>query len=168
MQLSDEDLKVRMTEGKLKIVGFMEKNLTPNGYDLTIGEVLVPSLSSLHSEGTARISPKTWFLVSTMEFLELGPRLSGDLWIRTTWARRGIIPSFGKVDAGFKGNLTLSAFNASEEEIALPVGDTFAQITIHELGTPPSRTYPESSGTYQGQKGVTLSRSSGQGRSDPG
>jgi dCTP deaminase len=154
-------------DGKLRIEGFREDNLTPNGYDLTIGEVLVPSLDIDVKEGSVKVPPRTWFLVSTAEFLELGPRLTGDLWIRTTWARRGIIPAFGKVDAGFRGSLTLSALNASEEEVEIQVGDTFAQIIFSELRTSPSGTYGERSGTYQDQRGVTLSRSSDPGRSGP-
>jgi deoxycytidine triphosphate deaminase len=47
------------------------------------------------------------------------------------------------------------------------VGDTFAQITFHEVRTRPEATYPESSGTYQGQSGVTRARSEDQRRSEP-
>lgn len=157
-----------MIDGKLTIEEFREENLTPNGYDLTIGEVLIPSLQTSCKEGATRVPPGTWFLVSTLEFLDLGPRLAGDLWIRTSWARRGIIPAFGKVDSGFRGTLTLSALNASSQEVELRVGDTFAQITFHQLRTSPLRGYEERSGTYQDQRGVTLSRSSGPGRSGPG
>ncbi len=167
MQLSDADLRVWMMDGKLTIKGFREENLTPNGYDLTIGEIVIPSAKA-SKKGSLKVPPKTWFLISTAEFVSLGRRLSGDIWIRTTWARKGIIPSFGKVDAGFEGNLTLSAFNASEQDVAISVGETFAQITFHELRAPPSLSYPERSGTYQGQEGVTLSKSSGRRRSGSG
>lgn len=152
----------------MRIEGFREQNLTPNGYDLTIAEVLLPDLDRSVKEGKAMIPSQTWFLVGTVEYLELSPLLAGDLWIRTTWARRGVVPSFGKVDAGFQGNLTLSAFNGSGKELALPIGETFAQVTFHLLRTPASGTYGERSGSYMGQRGVTLSKPSGRSRSGPG
>ncbi len=167
MQLSDADLRVWMMDGKLKIEGFKEGNLTPNGYDLTVEEVLVPSVGKPKKKGSVKVPPQTGFLVSTAEFLELGPRLAADIWIRTTWARQGIISSFGKVDAGFRGNLTLAAFNSSDSEVEIGIGDTFAQITFHELRSAPTTTYAESSGTYQDQRGVTPPKSSGRRRSEP-
>lgn len=155
-------------DGKLQIKGFREENLTPNGYDLTVAELALPDTETSKTKGSLKIPPKTHFLVSTDEAVLLGPRLVGDLWLRTTWARRGVLPAFGKVDAGFEGTLTLSAFNASERTLEIAVGDTFAQLTFHEVRTRPEATYAESSGTYQGQSGVTPSRSGDQRRSGPG
>ncbi len=168
MQLSDADVRVWMMDGKLQIKGFRDENLTPNGYDLTVAEVALPDADTIKKKGSLKVPPKTRFLVSTEEEVHLGPRVAGDLWLRTTWARQGVLPAFGKVDAGFEGNLTLAAFNASDRPIAIGVGDTFAQITFHEVRTRPEATYPESSGTYQGQSGVTPARSSDQTRSGPG
>lgn len=167
VQLSDADIRIWMMDGKLVIRDFREENLTPNGYDLTVAEILLPATEGRTTEGTARIPPRTWFLVSTAESLALGPRLAGDLWIRTTWARQGVLPAFGKVDAGFRGTLTLSAYNASEGEVELPVGETFAQIAFHELRSRPAGTYEERSGSYQDQTGVTPARRGGRTRSGP-
>ncbi|MDG6220797.1 MAG: dCTP deaminase, partial [Candidatus Thermoplasmatota archaeon] len=82
----------------------------------------------------------------------------GHLWIRTSWARRGAISSFGVVDAGFEGTLTLSAFNGSQETIEMPIGQRFAQIVFHRLSEDAEAGYEKRSGNYQGQKGVTLAR----------
>lgn len=168
MQLSDRDIKAALATGRLRIEGFRKTNLTPNGYDLTVGEVLLRDSEEVVKEGIARISSHASFLVSTAEVVTLGPDLVGDLWIRSTWARRGFLGSFGKVDAGFDGTLTLGAFNAAGEAVELPIGETFAQITFHELVTPSERSYQDRSGTYQGQRGVTLPRSGGPARSGPG
>jgi deoxycytidine triphosphate deaminase len=62
------------------------------------------------------------------------------------------------IDAGFSGTLTFGAFNASSEPLALPIGDRFAQVVFLTLESPASETYERRSGTYQGQKGVTLGR----------
>ncbi len=142
----------------LNIEPFKEDNLTPNGYDLTIAEVSIPDKDIKVTEGKAVIPPKTWFAVSTLEVIRLGARYSGSLWIRTSFARRGVISSFGKIDAGFEGTLTLSAYNGSEKEVELDIGNTFAQIVVHELKSMPRSLYESRSGHYQGQRGVTLDR----------
>ncbi len=167
MQLSDADVRVWMMDGKLQIKGFRDGNLTPNGYDLTVAELALPDADTSKTEGSLEIPPKTRFLVSTEEEVHLGPRVAGDLWLRTTWARQGVLPAFGKVDAGFEGTLTLSAYNASERPLEIAVGDTFAQLTFHEVRSLPEATYAESSGTYQGQSGVTPARSPDRKRSGP-
>src|SRR2546422_764712 len=41
--LSDGDIRRYIAKGELRIEQFDEKNLTPNGYDVTIEEVLIPS-----------------------------------------------------------------------------------------------------------------------------
>lgn len=155
-------------DGKLQIKGFRDGNLTPNGYDLTVAELALPDADTSKTEGSLEIPPKTRFLVSTEEEVHLGPRVTGDLWLRTTWARQGVLPAFGKVDAGFEGTLTLSAYNASERPLEIAVGDTFAQLTFHEVRSLPEATYAESSGTYQGQSGVTPARLPDRRRSGPG
>lgn len=157
-----------MMDAKLRIDGFREENLTPNGYDVTIAEILIQGQEKPIKKGSAKVPPRTRFLIGTKEFFELGPRLVADIWLRTTWARQGIMSSFGKVDAGFRGNLTLGGFNASDEEVVVAVGDTFAQVTFHELRSRPTSTYDERSGNYQDQVGITPSKSSGRRRSGPG
>ena len=154
MILSDKDL----TSGKhASIEPFKDRNVTPNGYDLTISEIYVGEGENV-KQGTARIPPKTWFAISTEEYVKLNKNICGSLWIRTTWARQGIISSFGMVDAGFHGNLTLSAYNASSKTVEMPVGERFAQIVLHTLHTSAEETYEKRSGRYQGQRGVTLNK----------
>ncbi|MCJ2511846.1 MAG: dCTP deaminase, partial [Candidatus Thermoplasmatota archaeon] len=63
----------------------------------------------------------------------MGEDIAGQLWIRTSWARKGVMASFGKIDAGFEGNLTLSAFNSTREVIDVPIGETFAQVVFEKL-----------------------------------
>jgi dCTP deaminase len=155
--LSDDDIIRWRREGKLSIEPFHEENLTPNGYDLTIAEVLVGGTSGKSSKG-AQVPPLTSFAVSTEEVVALGPMVTGQIWIRTSWARRGVLASFGRVDAGFSGTLTLAAFNASPAHLKVEAGMTFAQMVFEELRTPARLPYPERSGHYQGQRGVTPPR----------
>jgi len=154
--LSDADIIDMLAKGSLKIECYQESNLTPNGYDVTVEEVYIPSTGKRFSEGTASIPGSSWFVVGTKEYLMLPPDLVGEIWIRTTWARRGVLSSFGRIDAGFHGNLTFSAYNVSKESIEVCIGDRFAQVVFSELRSPSRRSYDERSGNYQGQRGITL------------
>ncbi len=156
--LSDADVRQYLAKGEIQIDPFAEKNLTPNGYDVSVEEVVVPSAGARTNEGTARIPPTTRFAVSTQEKVRLGRHVVAQIWLRTTWARRGVIASFGMIDAGFSGTLTFGAFNAAADFLELPIGERFAQIVFLTLDSPASETYDRRSGTYQGQKGVTLER----------
>ncbi|MCK5261218.1 MAG: dCTP deaminase [Thermoplasmatales archaeon] len=156
--LSDEDIENSIKNSELGIEPFNQKNLTPNGYDLSIDEVYIKKTEKHIREGMASIPPLTWFAISTKEFVKMGPQLSSQLWIRSSYARKGILASFGKVDAGFHGTLTIGCFNSSDQEIEIPIGDRFCQIVFERLSTVPKALYNERSGTYQNQRGVTLKR----------
>jgi dCTP deaminase len=154
--LSDTDILERLKDGSLKIGSFDERSLTPNGYDVTIEEIWVPSTDQRSREGKAAVPGGAWFVIGTKEYLELPSDLVGEIWIRTTWVRKGVLSSFGRIDAGFHGNLTFSAINASKEPVELPIGDRFAQVVFEELRSLPMKSYKERSGNYHGQRGITL------------
>ncbi len=155
--LSDTDILAMLSSGDLKIEGYAEKNLTPNGYDVTIDEIWIPSIDKRHKDGTVRIPGKSWFVIGTKEYLVLPLTLVAEIWIRTSWVRKGVLSSFGRIDAGFNGNLTFSAYNASESTVEVPIGERFAQVVFEELKSPPKKGYKERSGNYHGQRGITLS-----------
>jgi dCTP deaminase len=154
--LSDVDIEQALQHNDLGIKPFVQKNLTPNGYDLSIDEIYLCTSDEHIKDGIAVIPPLTWFAVSTKEFVEMGPQLASQLWIRSSYARKGILASFGKVDAGFHGTLTFGCFNASHKEVEIPIGDRFCQIVFERLEQVPKALYHERSGTYQNQRGVTL------------
>jgi dCTP deaminase len=156
--LSDSDITSRLLSRELKIDPFFEKNLTPNGYDLTIAEIAIPNLDVHAKDGVVEIPPLTWFAVSTEEYVKLSARVTASLWIRTSHARKGVMASFGKIDAGFEGTLTLSSFNSSDKTITLSIGDTYAQMVFEEMSSEPKALYEERSGHYQGQRGVRLTK----------
>lgn len=147
MILSDRDIKKAITKGEIFIEPFNEKNLTPNGYDLTINEIFIDG----KKKKNANIPPLKWFAVSTKEYIKI-KNMAAQLWIRSTYARKGIFSSFGKVDAGFEGCLTLSCFN-SKDEINLKQGDRFCQIVFEKLNSEPLKLY---NGKYKGQRGIKL------------
>ena len=156
--LSDIDIMKTIERGQLVIDPFKKKNLTPNGYDLTVSEVLIPEIIRKVTEGKALIPARSWFAIATRERIRLGATLVGHCWIRTTFARQGLIPAFGMIDAGFDGTLTLNFYNSSRSDRVLDIGERIAQLVIQKLTSAPSSLYDEKSGNYQGQTGVTLSR----------
>ena len=154
--LSDKDIENAMQSGNLGIDPFIEKNLTPNGYDLSIDEIFIRKTDQHIREGIATIPPMTWFAISTKEFVKMGPQITSQLWIRSSYARKGIMASFGKVDAGFHGTLTISCFNSNDTEIEIPIGDRFCQMVFEYLSSAPSELYDKKSGNYQNQRGIKL------------
>ena len=147
MILSDRDIKKYILEGEIEINPFEELNLTPNGYDLTVGEIYING----KREKKARIKPLKWFAISTKEYIKL-KNLTAQLWLRSSYARKGVFASFGKVDAGFEGCLTISCFNACNE-IELKEGDKFCQIVFEKISSQPEKYY---NGKYKGQKEVKI------------
>ncbi|RLF36890.1 MAG: dCTP deaminase [Thermoplasmata archaeon] len=154
--LSDVDIKKCIENNELSIEPFIEKNLTPNGYDLSIDEIYIKKTDQHIKEGVARIPPLTWFAVSTKEFVKIGPQIASQLWIRSSYARKGVMASFGKVDAGFHGTLTIGCFNSNDKPVEIPVGDRFCQIVFEKLSSEPSELYEKKSGNYQNQRGIKL------------
>ena len=61
--LSDSDILSLLKRGALRIEGFREENLTPNGYDVTIEEIWIPGRDSRFTEGAAEIPGREWFVI---------------------------------------------------------------------------------------------------------
>ena len=155
--LSDEAILSALDMGELEIEPFNSENLTPNGYDLTIKEIEIPNHSKT-SDGEFIIPSSKRFAISTEERIACGTNICAQLWLRTSWARKGIACSFGKIDSGFDGTLTLLGFNSGEEDILIRTGDTFAQMVFEMMSGPAASLYSERSGNYQNQKGITWSK----------
>ena len=128
--LSDGDIRKLLSEGRLGIEPFTEAHLTPNGVDLTVKEVLIRTGNAKVAQGVARLPPLGSFLVSTREYVRMPKDVTAQLWIRSSYARKGILAAFGKVEAGFEGELTIGAFNSNPEPVDLPIGDRFCQIAV--------------------------------------
>ena len=151
--LSDSSI-ISMIESGILLTGDVDRNgVTPNGYDLRIGIARIEG--GLDSDDIL-IPPKTGFFVSSIERIELPPHISASIWIRSSYARRGVIGSFGYVDAGFHGNLTLSFYNSSNNSIQIKKGDRIAQIVFSLMDQSVDKTYDKRSGNYQNSSGIRL------------
>jgi len=157
--LSDGTIETLVDEGTLEIEPFDTSNLTPNGYDLRVGEVAFPDLDEDKIvEGTVEVPKRERFLLATDEVVTLGEATCAQLWIRSTYARKGVMAAFGKVEAGFSGQLTIGCFNAARDAVEIPIGSRFCQIAFEPLTASADAVYEERSGTYQNQRGVTTAR----------
>ncbi|MCQ2078601.1 MAG: dCTP deaminase [archaeon] len=121
--LSDRDILYEMQGGRLGISDYSEKSLTPNGYDLRVAEISING--TVYKEGVVKIPARTMYYVSTIERVALPDDVCANLWLRTSWIRKGSVGAFGMIDAGFEGTLTLGAYNASESEIEITIGERY-------------------------------------------
>ena len=153
--LTDSEITSMTSAGLLISGGFSDSSVTPNGYDLRIRTIFLPGAVPETSDDV-EIPPHSWFAVSTLEKVTLPDSISAQLWIRSSYARKGILGSFGKVDAGFSGTLPLSFYNASSKAVRLVAGERVAQIVFERLCGKTERDYASRSGNYQDQSGVTL------------
>ncbi|MCQ8892259.1 MAG: dCTP deaminase [Candidatus Methanosuratincola sp.] len=140
--LSDSSILRYVEAGILKIDPFSSDSLSPSGYDLRSG--LDMEIPRGHQT-----------LIHTLERVELPPSIAGELFIRSSFAREGLLGSFAFVDPGFKGQLTISVANLGLREIMISKGERIVQIVFNELDMPSSRPY---SGRYQGSRGVVGSK----------
>ncbi len=151
MILSDSSIIEMIRKGKLKIDNFNENNLTPNGYDVTVDECYIPSLNKKSED----IPGSTFFIISTKEYFYFPNDAIGQIWIRTSWARKGIVLSSGIIDAGFEGKLNLFA-HTTNIDVKISKGDRIAQIIFIKLDREAEKPYSIRSGHYHKQDGIWL------------
>ena len=131
-----------LKDGSLVISPFERSCMNGAGYDLRLG-------------GDLAMPPGEHRLAATLERVEIGETLVGTLHIRSTLARSGIIASLALVDPGFRGQLTISLFNAGSEEFSMAKNGRFLQIVLHQLGSKTHRPY---AGKYQDSQGIVDTR----------
>ncbi|WP_461865626.1 dCTP deaminase [Thermococcus sp.] len=148
------DKKIRT---EILIEPFNEKSLQPAGYDLRIGkEAMVGGrFVNVEEEGKVTIPPKEYALILTLERIKLPNDVMGDMKLRSSLAREGLLGSFAWVDPGWDGNLTLAVFNSSNNKIELVYGERFVQIAFIRLEEPAQNPYR---GNYQGSQHLVLSK----------
>ncbi len=150
--LSDREIISLSSKGQLIAEEFRNESVTPNGYDLRAAVLRYDG----NEMGSGSIPAGKHFLVATLEYLLLPEDVMGQIWVRSSYARRGVIGSFGAVDAGYHGTLTLSFFNSGNEELQINRGDRIAQIVFHRMESIPEKSYSQRSGNYQGSRGITI------------
>ncbi len=151
MILSDRAIRSMAESGMLISENYSEESLTPNGYDLRINEIMYGG--NTHEEVLVKTGGQ--FFISTVEKVKMPGNIAGMLWIRSSYSRKGLFGSFGFVDAGFEGRLTLSFFNAGPE-ITIRKNDRIVQMVFIRMEESAEKTYDLRSGNYQNSDGIKL------------
>ncbi|NJE09851.1 dCTP deaminase [Thermococcus sp. MAR1] len=148
------DWKIRK---EILIEPFSEKSLQSAGYDLRVGReaYINGELIDVEEAGRVAIPPKTYALILTLERIKLPDDVMGDMKLRSSLAREGLLGSFAWVDPGWDGNLTLGIYNASDEPVELAYGERFVQIAFIRLEGPAKSPYR---GNYQGSQHLAFSK----------
>ena len=140
--LSDVEIQRRVRERSLVLTPYDPDSLNGAGYDLRLSmDITIPA-------GKQE-------LVATLERLELPGDLVATLHIRSSLARAGIMASLALVDPGFRGQLTISLYNAGVEPYCMRKGDRFVQMVLHSLGMKTRHPYR---GRYQDSQGIVQRR----------
>ena len=152
--LTDVEIQELISRNELVERNYSEKGLTPNGYDITVEHVKTEDIPD-PAENVV-VKPMQVFWASSREVFNFPDNVIGQIWIRSSYARRGILGSFGLIDAGFRGTLTLTFFNGSGKELVVSAGDRVAQLIFVALNSRAEKNYASRSGNYQGKEGMIL------------
>lgn len=141
MALSDNEIITAIKTGQLHVTPKISK-LNPAGVDLRAHRDL-------------KLKPGQHGLTATSERVELSDNILGILHIRSSLAREGIVASLALVDPGFRGQLTVSLYNAGDRPVRIRKGERFVQLSLLRLGRPATEKY---GGRYQESRGIVKSR----------
>ncbi|MDP3726937.1 MAG: 2'-deoxycytidine 5'-triphosphate deaminase [bacterium] len=154
MILGPKDL-LKLVKTKKLVEGLSERELTnPEGagFDLRLGEVYrikgdaflgeverkTPEIELVQSykKGERRsitIRPGDFFLVKTIEKINLPLELSAVIIPRTTTFRSGIFIRTGPVQPGYQGELTFGLKNEGPIPVTIEMGARFVHLIFHEI-----------------------------------
>jgi deoxycytidine triphosphate deaminase len=160
------DKLLELVKEKKLVEGLCERELTnPEGagFDLRLGELFelegegflgienrdTPNLKKVaeyksdEPEESYIIEPGKYYLVTTIESVNLPKDLIAFIVSRTTLFRSGIALFNGAVSPGYQGKLTFAICNLGSQKIKISLGARVVHITFHEVSG--------SSNLYRGQ-----------------
>lgn len=111
-----------MILGNKLIKDFIQDNYDPNS--------LNPASYDLRASDDIEIEPGKTELISTIEYVALPIDLSGFIKDKSSFLRLKVNVGQGYVDPGFRGNLTVSVTNHSDETVRIRKGMRFCQIVF--------------------------------------
>lgn len=92
--------------------------------------------------GEVWLHPGHFMLAATLEFLRVPADIGAYVLGRSSWGRVGLIVATAiMVQPGFKGCLTLELVNDGDSPIKLYPGARIAQLALHALDGPTTKTY---------------------------
>ena len=164
MILSDRDIVRELNEGSLRIIPLTEDIIQPCSVDLELASELktLNGKSIDISQDSYHLKAGEFILGSTNEYVEIPSYLCGQVDGRSSIARMGISihQTGGYIDAGFRGNITLEIYNASDKAFELYLGQPICQLIIHALSSECLRPYGsvKLNSKYQDSEGTVVSK----------
>ncbi|HEX7491041.1 MAG TPA: dCTP deaminase [Candidatus Limnocylindrales bacterium] len=178
--LSDRDIAVAMTAGRVRIDPYDPADLQPSSVDLHLDrsfrvfrnnrypfiDVRAPQpdlteMLNVADDEPFVLHPGEFVLGQTIEWVELPDDLVARLEGKSSLGRLGLLihSTAGYVDPGWKGKLTLELSNVANLPIALYFGMKIGQISFFEMSSPVDRPYGSAGlgSKYQGQSEPTAS-----------
>jgi len=122
----DKEIKRRINDEGL-IEDHTDSNIQGASYDMRLGSECAKDgeLLDLEKEGTLKVYPGEFALLTTFEKLKFPKNMVGRNGIMSKWAKRGIVSLFSpQVDPGFVGMLIVPVFNAGDKEVLLRFKDS--------------------------------------------
>jgi len=148
-------LLLKLVKTKKLVEGLSERELTnPEGagFDLRLGEVYKISgtafLGETHRKtpevklikkydqkksSSLKIKPGDFYLVKTIEKINLPIDLSAVIIPRTTTFRSGIFIRTGPIQPGYQGELTFGLKNEGPVTVTIEMGARFVHLIFHEI-----------------------------------
>ena len=146
---------LELVKKKKLVQGLSERELTnPEGagFDLRLGEVFKISGSAFLGEterktpnikliqkyskdnkSSLKIKPGDFYLVKTVEKINLPLNLSAVIIPRTTTFRSGIFIRTGPIQPGYQGELTFGLKNEGPITVEIEMGARFVHVLFHEV-----------------------------------
>ena len=148
-------LLLKLVKTKQLVEGLSERELTnPEGagFDLRLGEVYKISgkaflgITERHTaeidlvkkfdpkkSSSIKIKPGDFFLVKTIEKINLPLNLSAVIIPRTTTFRSGLFIRTGPIQPGYSGELTFGLKNEGPITVEIEMGARFSHVLFHEI-----------------------------------
>lgn len=182
MLLSDRDIKVEISSGRVVVEPFDPAMIQPSSVDVRLDkffrvfenhryEVIDPATEQpeLTREIVAEdgepfiLHPGEFVLASTYEVITLPDDIAGRLEGKSSLGRLGLLThsTAGFIDPGFSGHITLELSNVANLPVKLYPGMKIGQLCLIKLTSSSEHPYGSAiySSRYQGQRGPTPSRS---------
>jgi dCTP deaminase len=104
-----------------------------------------------------RLPPHASALAHTVERFKIPRDVIAICLGKSTYARSGVLVNVTPLEPGWEGVVTLEIVNTTPRPVRLWVGEGICQF-VFLTGNPPSTSYADRNGKYQGQCGITLPR----------
>ncbi|MEK7186346.1 MAG: 2'-deoxycytidine 5'-triphosphate deaminase [Patescibacteria group bacterium] len=148
-------LLLELVKKKKLVEGLSERELTNpegTGFDLRLGEVYkisgeallgethrkTPEIESIKvynskKSSSIKIKPGDFYLVKTIEKINLPINLSAVILPRTTTFRSGLFIRTGPIQPGYQGELTFGLKNEGPVTVEIEMGARFVHVIFHEI-----------------------------------